>query len=451
MIIMNMRHIKPLLSLAILLAATAAQTPAQAQVRTWTLKQCIDHALEHNIGVKQRDNERRRQELQLSTARNSRLPDLNASVGQNFSFGRGLTAQNTYTNTNTSSTSFSIGTGIPLFTGMSIPNTIKLNRLNLEAATADLEKAKNDIRMQVAQAYVEILYAMEMADVAHRQIAIDSMQAERLKAMVDNGKASEVELSQQQATLSQSRLTATQADNNMKLALLTLSQLLELPTPENFAVSRPGATQPSTDATLPSPDAIYAEAAGSRPEIQAEQLRLQGAERNIAIARAALYPQLSLSAGLGTNYYKTSGFRAEPFSDQIKNNFSQYIGLNLSIPIFNRFQTRNNIRSAKISRETQMLQLDNTRKALYKEIQQVYYNATAAAAKYNSSSLAVRSSGNAFMLMTAKYENGKAGITEFNEAKNNYLKAESDLTQARYEYLYQTALLDFYRGHELDF
>lgn len=465
MTIMNMRHIKPLLSLAILLAATAAQTPAQAQVRTWTLKQCIDHALEHNIGVKQRDNERRRQELQLSTARNSRLPDLNASVGQNFSFGRGLTAQNTYTNTNTSSTSFSIGTGIPLFTGMSIPNTIKLNRLNLKAATADLEKAKNDIRMQVAQAYVEILYAMEMADVAHRQIAIDSMQAERLKAMVDNGKASEVELSQQQATLAQSRLTATQADNNMKLALLTLSQLLELPTPENFAVSRPGATQPSSgaslpstdatlpspDAILPSPDAIYAEAAGSRPEIQAEQLRLQGTERSIAIARAALYPQLSLSAGLGTNYYKTSGFRAEPFSDQIKNNFSQYIGLNLSIPIFNRFQTRNNIRSAKISRETQMLQLDNTRKALYKEIQQVYYNATAAAAKYNSSSLAVRSSGNAFMLMTAKYENGKAGITEFNEAKNNYLKAESDLTQARYEYLYQTALLDFYRGHELDF
>lgn len=455
---MNMRHIKPLLSLAILLAATAAQTPAQAQVRTWTLKQCIDHALEHNIGVKQRDNERRRQELQLSTARNSRLPDLNASVGQNFSFGRGLTAQNTYTNTNTSSTSFSIGTGIPLFTGMSIPNTIRLNRLNLEAATADLEKAKNDIRMQVAQAYVEILYAMEMADVAHRQIAIDSMQAERLKAMVDNGKASGVELSQQQATLSQSRLTATQADNNMKLALLTLSQLLELPTPENFAISRPGATQPSTDATLPSPDAIlpspdaiYAEAAGSRPEIQAEQLRLQGTERNIAIARAALYPQLSLSAGLGTNYYKTSGFRAEPFSDQIKNNFSQYIGLNLSIPIFNRFQTRNNIRSAKISRETQMLQLDNTRKALYKEIQQVYHNATAAAAKYKSSSLAVRSSENAFMLMTAKYENGKAGITEFNEAKNNYLKAESDLTQARYEYLYQTALLDFYRGHELDF
>ena len=135
----------------------------------------------------------------------------------------------------------------------------------------------------------------------------------------------------------------------------------------------------------------------------------------------------------------------------MKNNFSQYIGFNLSIPIFNRFQTRNNIRSAKISREIQMLQLDNTRKTLYKEIQQVYYNAKAAAAKYNSSSQTRQSSENAFLLMTAKYENGKAAITEFNEAKNNYLKAESDLTQARYEYMYQTALLDFYRGHELGF
>ena len=174
---MRMSHIKPVLSLTLMLAATAM--PAQ-QVRTWTLKQCIDHALEHNIGIKQHENERRRQELQLSTARNSRLPNLDASVSQNFSFGRGLTAQNTYTNTNTSSTSFSIGTGIPLFTGMNIPNTIKLNRLNLEAATADLEKARNDIRMQVVQAYVEILYAMEIADVAQRQISIDSMQTERL-------------------------------------------------------------------------------------------------------------------------------------------------------------------------------------------------------------------------------------------------------------------------------
>lgn len=441
--------------LSALTFAVMATVAVPAAAQEWSLRQCIDHALEHNIGIKQRENTRRQRELNLSTARNSRLPSLDASLGQNFSFGRGLTADNTYTNTNTGSTSFSLGTSIPLFTGMNIPNTIKLNQLNLEAATADLEKARNDIRMQVAQAYVEILYDMEIVDVARRQIAIDSMQTVRLQAMMDAGKASEAEVAQQEATLAQSRLTATQADNNLRLALLTLSQLLELPSAEGFSIVRPteeelqSVTGNATD-VIPA-DAIYAEAVGIKPEIQAEQLRLKGTERSIDIVRSALYPQLSLSAGLGTNYYKTSGLPADAFSEQIKNNFNQYIGISLNIPIFNRFQTRNSIRAAKIDRETQLLQLDNAKKTLYKEIQQVCCNAVAAGSKYESSHKAAESSGAAFRLMEAKYENGKANITEFNEAKNNWMKAESDLVQARYEYLYQHSLIDFYRGRKLEF
>ena len=137
--------------------------------------------------------------------------------------------------------------------------------------------------------------------------------------------------------------------------------------------------------------------------------------------------------------------------DQMKNNFAQYVGLSLSVPIFNRFATRNSVRSAQVDRDNQQLALDNVKKTLYKEIQQVYYNARAAQAKYQSSEAATVSARDAFTLMQAKYENGKATSTEFNESKNNYLKSESDLEQARYEYLYQTALLDFYRGRELDF
>ena len=215
-----------------------ARLDVLAQPKTWSLRECCNYAVEHNISIKQQQNQCRQQELNLSTAKNSRLPDLSGSVGQNFSFGRGLTAENTYSNTNTSSTSFSLGTSIPLFTGFQIPNQIKLNQLNLEAATADLEKAKNDIRMQVAQAYVQILYDMEIADVARRQIAIDSAQVVRLEAFVSNGKASEAELSQQRATLANSRLTATQADNNYRLSILTLTQLLELPSPEGFRIIR---------------------------------------------------------------------------------------------------------------------------------------------------------------------------------------------------------------------
>ena len=426
----------------------------EAQPHQWSLRECCDYAVEHNISIKQQQNQRRQQELQLSTAKNSRLPDLSASANQNFSFGRGLTAENTYSNTNTSSTSFSLGTSIPIFTGFQIPNQIKLNQLNLEAATADLEKANNEIRMQVAQAYVQILYDMEIAEVAHRQIGIDSAQVARLQAFVKNGKASEAELSQQKATLANSRLTATQADNNTRLAILTLTQLLELPTPDNFSIVRPNLDEivglVELD-RLVTPDQVYAEALGVKPEILSQQLRLKGTEHSIKIAQAGNYPTLSLSGGLGTNYYTTSGFKSDNFSTQLKNNFSQYVGLNLNVPIFNRFQTRNNIRSARIDLENQQLQLENTKKTLYKEIQQVYYNALNAQTKEKSSKEAVNSSKDAFTLMQAKYENGKATITEFNESKNNYLKSESDLVQARYENLYQHALLEFYRGKELSF
>ena len=436
--------------LVVLVVLVALDTLAQN--KQWTLRQCADYAIEHNISIKQKDNQCKQRDIQLSTAKNSRLPDLSASASESFSFGRGLTLDNTYTNRSTSSTSFSLGTSVPLFTGFKIPNQIKLNQLNLEAATQDLAKAKNDIRMQVAKAYVQILYDTEIADVAHRQIAIDSAQVVRLEAFLKNGKASPAEVSQQQSTLAQARLTATQADNNLQLSILALTQLLELPSPEGFSVVRPSlATTLASSLMGISPDAIYQEALTLKPEVQAEQLRLTASERNINIAKAALYPTLNFSAGLQSNYYKTNGMQADPFATQMKNNFSQYIGFNLNVPIFSRFQTRNSIRSARIDRDNQLLQLESVKKTLYKEIQQVYYNAVAADSKYHSSEAAAQSGKDAFELMQAKYENGKATITEFNESKNNYLKAESNLVQARYENLYQHALLDFYRGRELNF
>ena len=427
--------------------------PLNAQ-HQWSLRECCDYAIAHNISIKQQQNLCRQQEIQLSTAKNARLPELNGSVGQNFSFGRGLTAENTYTNTNTSNTSAQLSANIPLFTGFEIPNQIKLSQLNLEATTADLEKAKNDIRMEVAKAYVQILFDIEIAEVARRQISIDSAQVARLEAFLKNGKASGAEVSQQKASLANSRLVATQADNNLNLSVLNLTQLLELPTPEGFAVVRPSLEELDQLVSLDhyaTPDQIYAEALGVKPEILSQQLKLKGTANSIKIAQAGYYPTLSLSGGLGTNYYTTSGFDADSFGKQLKNNFSQYIGLNLSIPIFNRFQTRNRVRNARIDQETQQLQLDNTKKKLYKEIQQVYYNALNAQSKEQSSAEALQSTKDAFDLMQAKYENGKANITEFNESKNGYLKSESDLIQARYENLYQHALLEFYRGKELNF
>ena len=437
---------KKILFVMLLCSATAS-----AQQK-WSLRQCIDYAVEHNLQIRQGVVNSYKQELSVNTAKNSRLPDLSASASENLSFGRGLTAENTYTNRNTSSTSFSLGTSVPLFTGYRIPRTLELEKLNLQAINEDLEKAKNDVRMNVAQAYVQILYNMELLDVALRQVSIDSMQVVRLNTMKNNGKASGVEVAQQEATLSQSRLTVTQAANDMRLSLLSLSQLLEFPSPEGFDIVRIEADKLPTPSTVfPSPDVIFQEAVAVKPEILAEQYRLEGAEKSIDIAKSASLPSLTFQAGLGSNYYKASGMPADGFFKQLKNNFSQYLGLSLQVPIFNRYETRNNIKTAQLNRESQQLLLDNTKKTLYKEIQQAYYNAITADAKYKSSVEACRSQEEAFRLITAKYENGKANITEFNETKNNLMKAQSDLARAKYEHMYQNALLNFYRGKEITF
>lgn len=438
-------------SLLMTIACLPLAASAQQQQSTWSLSKCIDYALEHNISIRQQANSVAQQQVQLSDSKANHLPTVDASAGQNFSFGRGLTAQNTYENTNTSNTSFSLSASVPLFAGNKIVNSVKLAQLNLDASLADFEKMRDDIRSQVAKAYVQILYDTEISNVAKRQIAIDSLQVYRLQRMLDAGKASHAEVAQQQATLAQSRLTAVTANNNLRLSILSLTQLLELPSPNGFSVSIPDTSALDFTNALPSPDAVYAEALGIKPQIRAEQLRLDGTEYNIKIARGDYLPTLSLSGGLGTNYYKTSGFDADGFGKQLKNNFSQYVGVNLSIPVFNHFATRNKIRQAKLERQNQQLQLDAQKKSLYQEIQHAYYAALASQAKAVSCTQSVNSNQTAFDLVKAKYENGKATITEFNEQKNRLLSAESDLVQAKYENMYQMALLNFYRGEKLNF
>ena len=424
--------------------------PALASAQTWTLGECIDYALEHNLNVKQSGLAVQQKEIEVNSAEGRRLPGVSAGSSQNFSFGRGLTADNTYANTNTTSTSFSLGAEIPIFQGFDISNGIKLSKLDLAAATADLDKARDDIKVAVAQAYVQILYCKELYQVACNQVSIDEQQLERINALMEHGRASAAEVSAQQATLAQGRLSQTQAGNNLKLALLDLSQLLELDSPEGFDIVTPSPGSLETG-LLMNPEDIYAEAVEIKPSVLSEKLRLDYAATAIQRAKGAFLPSLSLSGGLGSNFYTASGMESRGFGEQMRNNFSQYVGLSLNIPIFSRFATRNQVRTAQLSFQNQELQLENVKKNLYKEIQQAYYNAVASQSKNISSHEAAASAGQAFLLMKEKYENGKANITEYNEAKNRWLEAESNFLQARYECLYQTKLLDFYRGKDLNF
>lgn len=414
----------------------------------WTLRQCIDYAIEHNIDIRRTQNATEQNKVDVNTAKWARLPNLNGSAAQNWNWGRSASpVDNTYSDMNSGSTSFSLNTNVPIFTGFQIQNQYALSKLNLKAAIEDLNKAKEDVSINVASSYLQAVLNLELSKVAQSQIGLSKEQLDRINRLLEVGKASPAQVAEAKARLAQDEMNAVQADNNYHLALLDLSQLLELPTPEDFSLATPESELAFSPLTPP--DAIYTEAITNKPGIKAAQYRLDGMEKNIRIAQSNYYPELSFSAGLGTNYYTVNG-ESSAFGSQLKNNLNKYVGFNLSIPIFNRFSTRNKVRISRLQQTDMALQLDNVKKGLYKEIQQAWYNAVAAESKYNASEVAVSANEESFRLMSEKFDNGKATSVEYNEAKLNLNKAQSDRLQSKYDYLFRTKILDFYRGRGLE-
>ena len=416
----------------------------QAQEETWDLQRCITHAITNNLSIKQKEAVRDQSKIELNTSQWSRLPNLNGNIGQSFNFGRALQSDNTYGNRNTQNTNFSLGTNIPLFTGMQIPNNIALSKLNLKAATEELNKAKEDISIQVTSYFIQVLFTEELVKVAHSQVQLSQEQLNKKVVFFKNGKASEAEVLEAKSRLAQDKLSMIQAENNHKLALLDLSQLLELPSPEGFQISTPNIDNVSVHLTLP--DEVYAHAIMQKPAIKAAQYRMQGAEKSIKIAQSAYYPQLSFGAGIGTNYYHLSGIQNAAFGTQWEQNMNKYLQFSLSIPLFNRFQTRNRVKSARIQHKALSWQLEESKKTLYKEIQQAYYNALACKSKYESCLSAIESAEASFRLMSEKYANGKASATEYNEIRTTWMRTLSDGIQAKYDFIYRSKILDFYKG-----
>ncbi len=425
----------------------------KAQER-WSLRRCIDYAIEHNINIRRTANAVEQSAVEANTAKWARLPNLNGSAGQSWNWGRTQTAvkneetgdySTVYVNTSSQGSNLNLSTSIPLFTGLQIPNQYALAKLNLKAATADLAKAQEDIAINVASAYLQVLFNQELQQVAESQVELSLQQQARITRLADMGKASMAEVAEAKARVAQDQMTAVQARNNYELALLDLSQLIELESPEGFLLESPDVSFALQQLTPP--DEIYQTALAQKPAIQAAEYRLEGSKHSIRIAQSAYYPQLNLNGSLGTNYYSTIN---RTFRQQMGDNFSKYVGLSLSVPIFNRFSTRNRVRSARLQRDNYELQLTETKKTLYKEIQQAWYNAVAAESKYSSSHTAAEAGAESFRLMSEKYENGKANAVEYNEAKQNLMRAQSDELQAKYEYLFRSKILDFYKGESIE-
>lgn len=276
-------------------------------------------------------------------------------------------------------------------------------------------------------------------------------QVEWTEVLVNTGKVPLSQLYDIKAQLADNEVTLAEARNNISLSLLDLVQVLELErSGGNFNI-----IEPSTEnviekymGSLLPPDDIFDYAVTFKPQIKAQEYLLEGQKKNLKIAQSSYYPQLSLNASWGSRYYHAYGdeYPNESFGNSIKNNESKGIGLSLSIPIFNRFQVRNSVRRARLGILNQELEIDKTKKTLYKEIQTAYFNATAAQEKYIASEKSVEATQEAFKYAEERYSAGKSTAYEFNEAKTNYAKSLSELAQAKYNFIFCAKILDFYNG-----
>ncbi len=443
--------------LAALFAATAAcaqgaapESPGQSPAAgiPWTLDDCIGFAQRNNLDIQRRSLQVEKSDVELSTAKYSRLPDLNASVGADASFGRVLSSDNTYQTKNQTSGSLNVSASVPLFQGMRINHQVKAGKLDLAAAVEDLERAREDVAIHVMTLYLEVLYNKEMVGVAERQLTLSTQQAERSRALAAAGKQPESTVYESDALVASNRMTLTQARNDLQLALLNLSQALNRESAAGFDIVDPALDSVALAALhrLGSADDVYAYAAENRPHIRAERLRLESSEHSAAIARSALYPSLSLSGGYGTGVYSAD---QDKFWTQMRHNSREYVGVSLNVPIFNRRATRNSIRTAQIAVRSQQLAVTEAERELRKLIEQAWYNADASYAKYRSAEAAAASARIAFAYEERKAEAGRSTVFDFNDAKTRMEKAEADAVQAKYEFVFRSKILDFYRGKPL--
>jgi outer membrane protein len=445
----------PLIAIAFTLSAANAQ-------EKWSLDKCINYAKEHNIDLQLRKLDAEIQANNTEQSKFDLLPSLNGSTNYNFSYGRTLRADNTYGDINTQSGSLGISADVTLFSGFQKYNSIKQNQLDLKASLQDVEKAKEDLALNITSSYLNILFNKELLQVAEEKLKVTKLQIKRTEALVEAGTLPKGTLMEQNAQAAREELEVVNSSNNLDLALLDLVQLLDLENPADFDISIPELPVLNATRSMVDPESVFINALEFRPEMKAARYRLESSEKGLVIAKGQRVPRLSMSGYWGSSYSKdfpeygldVNGapiiIRDEmKLSDQLSNRENKAFGFNLSIPIFNGGQVNRNIANAKVNIDRNKLYMENSKNALRKEIQQAHANARAAMNKYFSSETAVSSTEEAFRYTEEKFNLGLVNSVDYNQEKNNLFQAKSNLLQAKYEYIFRTKILDFYNGIEI--
>lgn len=423
--------------------------------KQWTLRNCIDYALEHNITIRRnRINVESTQE-DVKTAKADFLPSLSGNISQrivnrpNSASGTIISGDNITTSESKTSYngSYGIDANWTVYNGSKRVNTLKQQQLNSRVAELTVDESENSIEENITQLYVQILYSAEAVKVNESTLEVSRKEFERGQELFNAGSIASSDLAQLEAQVSNDNYQLVTSQTTLQNYKLQLKQLLELDGDFEMDLFLPPLDDSSVLIPLPTKDDVYQTALNLRPEIESSKLNIEASDMNIKISRAGYIPSLSLSAGIGTTNANGNDFS---FSEQVKQNWNNSIGLTLSIPIFDKRQTKSAVNKAKLQRQTSELDLMDNQKTLYKTIESLWLSANSAQQQYVAATQKLKSTQASYALISEQFNLGMKNTVELLTEKNNLLSAQQETLQAKYTAILNASLLRFYQGEEID-
>jgi outer membrane protein len=399
----------------------------------WDLKSCIRYARENNLQVQQARITTETGALTLQQSKEALYPNLNASSSMGVSHYQ--------TDGSGSSSSYGINTSMTLYDGMKNYNTIRQNKLKLTAASLDEEVTANQIEISITEAYLEMLYAYENIETAKRTVETSKAQVELSQNLLNAGSIAKADLAQVQSQYAGDLYTLVTAQNDGETCRLNLKQLLELEITDAFEVVIPVLEESDVLKSLPSKAEVYRTALAVMPEIKSSTLNVQVSEYDLKNAKSSYYPTLSLNGSL-----ETSAGLSTDFASQFGDNFNQYLGLSLSIPIYDKGATKTSVQKAKLSIQSAKLEYTSAQKTLLKTVESLYQDVLASQSKYLAAKEQLKAAEESYKLTKEQYQLNMKNTVELLTAKDTYLSAEQTLSQAKYGAVLSLKLLQFYQN-----
>jgi outer membrane protein len=452
---------------------------------SWNLKRAVEYARENNISVKQADIQARIAALNLKQSKLMQVPTANISGSAGVNSGRSIDpTTNLFTNTQLFSTGFSLSSGVTLFNFFSVKNNIEGNRLDNEAARANVDKIRNDIALNVATAYLQVLVSEEQENIAKLAVQLTLQNFDNTKKRVEAGVLPELNLAELEAQLAVDSSSLITASNTVKQNILQLKAILNVDAGKAFTVETPPLEKiPVLTLDELQPEFVYAEAVKNLPQQKVNELKIKAAEKYVLSARGQMYPTISLFAGLGTNYANNKipsvlqvptgqldttgakvdvngtlydvvspGFRnvittsTTPFGTQLSDNFRQNVGIQVNIPLFNNGVARTNWQKSKLNVTSLQLQKDQDLVNLKQDIYTAYNDASTAIQKYQAGIKGVQTAEKAYNYSQKRYDVGLLPTLDLLTNQNNLNRARVQLAQAQVDYIFRLKLLEFYKG-----